>query len=93
MQFRELGFHLLVAQPEWRTTAAVDSVKFIFFHAVNDREQIAADPVRDRLHQTERRVCGDRGIDRASAALQYIDPNLRRRRHARANHSLPRHDF
>ncbi len=93
LQLRELGFHLLVAVSERRATTAVDAVEFIFFCAINDREEITADPVRDRLHQTKRRVCGDGGIDRAPAAFQDIESHLRRRRHARANHSVPRENF
>ncbi len=93
MQFGELGFHLLVAQPKRRTSTAVDPVKLVFFRAVNDGEQIAADPVRDRFHQTERGVCGDRRVHRAAAPLQNIDADLRRRRHARANHSMSRQHF
>ena len=93
MQLRELALHLLVAQPERRTAAAVEAVKFVVLRAVNDREKIAADAVRNRFHQAERRVGRDRGIDRAAAAFQNIEPNLRRRRHARANHPVPRQDF
>ncbi len=50
IQFVQLGLHLFVAQTERRTSAAVDSVKLVFFRAVNDSEQIAADSVRNRLH-------------------------------------------
>src|SRR5262249_49121435 len=85
----QLGFHLVVAEAEWRTPAAVDPVKFVFLRAVNDGEKIAADSVRDRLHQTQRCIRGDGSVDSAAAALQNINPNLRRRRHAGANHSVP----
>ena len=90
MQLRQLALHLLVAQPARRTAAAVKPVKFVVLRAVNDREKIAADSVRDRLHQAERGVGRDRGIDRAAAAFQNVEPDLRRRRHARANHPMPR---
>ncbi len=88
MQLRQFGFHRVVTQAERRTAAAVDPVKFVFFRAVNDREQIAADSVRDRLHQSERGVRRDRGVHCAAAAFQNFDPDLRRGRHAGANHSV-----
>src|SRR5207302_4256892 len=93
IQLVELGFHLLVTQTERRSPAAVDSVKFVFFCAVNDCEQIAAHAVRDRLHQTERRVRGDRSVHCAATAFQNIKPDLRRRRYAGANHSVPCENF
>src|SRR5205814_2280401 len=93
MQLVELGFHLLVAQAERRTAATVQSVELVFFRAVNDGEQIAADAVRDWFHQAKRRVRRDGGIDRVAAALQNIEPNLRRQRHARADHAMPRENF
>ena len=89
MQLGEFGLHLIVTQAKRRTSAAVQAVKLVLFRAVNDREQVAADPVRDRLHQTERRVCGDRSINRATATFQNVDPDLRRCRHTGANHSVP----
>ena len=91
--FVELGFHLLVAQTERRTAAGVEPVEFVFLRAVNDREKIAADAVRNRLHQTEGGVRGDRGIDRAAAALQNIETDLRGRGNARANHSVTGQHF
>ena len=93
IQFRQLGLHLVVAQTERRTSAAIDSIKFVFLRAVNDREKIAADAVRDRLHQTERGVCRDRRVDRAATAFQNIDANLRGRGHACADHSVSRQNF
>ena len=50
MQFRELGFHLIVTQAERRTSAAIDPIKFVLFRAINDSEQIAADAVGDWFH-------------------------------------------
>ena len=93
MQFGELGLHLVVAQAERRTAAAVDSVELVLLRAVNDGEEIATDAVRNRLHQTERRVGRDRGIDRAAAAFQNVEPDLRGQRHAGANHAVPRQHF
>src|SRR6266852_1420095 len=39
--------------------AIVYSAKDNKLYGINGSGQIAADPVRDRFHQTERRVCGD----------------------------------
>ncbi len=50
-------------------------------------------PLPDWLHQAERGVGGDRGIDRAAAAFEDLDPDLRGERHARADHAMPRHHF
>ena len=93
LQLRELGFHLLVAQAEGRTAAAVDSVKFVFLRAVNDGKEVAADAVRDRFGQTERSVRRNRSVNRAATAFQNVDADLRGQRHARANHAMPRHHF
>ena len=54
----------------------------------HDREQVAAEPVRGRLHQAEARVDGDRGVHRAAARLQHVDAGLRRR--AAAQHHAVR---
>ena len=93
LQFREFGFHLLVAQTERRTAASVDSVKFVFLRAVNDGEEIAADAVRNRFGQAERGVRGDRSIHRAPAAFQNLEADLRGERHARANHAVSGQHF
>src|SRR5207253_9127636 len=93
VQLVKLRFHLFVAQAERRTATAVDPVKSVFFRAINDGKKVAADSVRDRFHQAEGGVRRDRGIDRTTAALQDIESNLGSRRHARANHSVPRQDF
>ena len=93
IQLRQLRFHLLVAQAERRAAAAVQAVELVLLRAVDDREEIAADAVRDRLHQSERGVGRDRGVDRAAAALQNVESDLRRERHAGADHAVARDDF
>src|SRR5205823_6075047 len=93
MQFCELGFHLVVTQSERRTAAAIEPIKLVFFPVVNDGEKIAADSIRDGLPQAERCVGGNRSIYGAPAVFQNIEPDLRRRRNARAHHSMPRQNF
>ena len=93
MQLCQLRFHLIVTQTQWRTSAPVDSIKFVFLRAVNDCEQIAANAVGDWFHQTERCVRGDRRIHSAAATLQNVEADLRGSRHASANHSMSRQDF
>ena len=53
----------------------------------HDREQVAADAAAGRLHEAERGVRGDRCIDRAAAAAQHLDADLRRERLARRDHA------
>src|SRR5262249_35838327 len=89
----EFGFHLIEAQAKGGTTAAIDPVKLVLLGAVNDREQISADSVRDRLHQTKRGIRGDRGINRAPPAPQNVNAYLRGEWHARANHAVSRDYF
>src|SRR5205807_7630072 len=93
MQLVELRFHLFIAQTERRAAAAIDAIKFVFLRAINDGKKVAADSVRNRFHQAKRGVGRDRGIDRVTAALQDVEPDLRGCRHARANHSVPSQDF
>ena len=50
MQFRQLGLHLIITQTGRRTSAPIDSVKFVFLRAVNDCEKIAANSIRDWFH-------------------------------------------
>src|SRR5436190_7105595 len=89
MQFRELGFHLIVTQAERRTSAAIDPIKFVLFRAINDSEEVAADAVGDWFHQSKSSVRANRRIHGAPTAFQNIEPDLRGRRHTRANHSMP----
>src|SRR5207247_158240 len=56
--------------------------------AVNDGEEVAADAVRNRFGQAERGVRRDRSVDRAAAAFQNVETDLRGQRHARANHAV-----
>ena len=91
--FVELGFHLVIAQADRRTSAAINSVKFVFLRVVNDGEKITADSIRDRLHQTKRRIRCDRRIDCAAATFQNLNTDLCRRWHARANHSVSAEHF
>src|SRR6266403_6126465 len=93
MQLVELRFHLFIAQTERRAAAAIDAVKFVFFRAINDGKKVAADSVRNWFHQAKGGVGRDRSIDRVTAALQDVEPDLRSCRHARANHSVPGQDF
>src|SRR5207253_7335854 len=66
---------------------------FVFFGTINDREKIAADSIGDWLHQPKCRVRGDGGVDRAAAAFQNVEADLRSGRYARANHCVPRENF
>src|SRR4051812_49212440 len=60
-----------------RPPAGVHSVQAVFFRDVDDREEIAADPVGGRLHQALRRVRGDRRVHGAAASLQDLHRRLR----------------
>ena len=93
MQFCQLGLHLIVTQAQRRTAAPVYAVKFVFLRAINDCEKVAADSVGNRFHQPKGRIRGDRRIHGAAAAFQNLDADLRRSRHAGANHSMPRQNF
>src|SRR5436190_6486818 len=93
VQLLELQFHLFVTQPQWRTPAAVETIKLVFFCAVNDGEKIAADSIRNRLHQSKSSIGRDCCVDRATAPFQNVEPNLCRCRHTRAHHSVPRQHF
>src|SRR5262249_2807855 len=69
MQFCQLSLHLLITQTEWRTSAAIDSVEFVFLRAVNERKQTPANSIGDRLHQTERRVRSNRRVYSAATVF------------------------
>src|SRR5207244_10669373 len=47
----------------------------------------------NRFHHAKGGVGRDRSIDRVTAALQDVEPDLRGCGHARANHSVPGQDF
>ena len=49
--------------------------------------------VRDWFHQTERSIRRNRSVNRAAAAFQNVDADLRGQRHARANHAMSRQHF
>ena len=93
MQLRQLRFHLLVAQTQRRAPAAVQAIELVLLRAIDNRKEIAANAVRNRLHQSKRGVSRDRGVDRAAAAFQNVESDLSRERHARANHSVAGDDF
>ena len=76
-----------------RAARTVVAVQLLRLRIPDDREQVAADAVRDRLHQAERRIRGDRRIDRGAAFLQHVETDLGRQRMRSRDHAVRRNDF
>ena len=93
MEFRQLGLHLPIAEPQRRTARGIETVQPVRFRIPHNREQIAPNAAADRLHEAERSVGGDSGVDRGAAGLQDVEPDLCRERLARAHHAMLRDDF
>ena len=89
----ELGLHLLVAESERRAAGGVEAVEFFRLRIPDDGEQVAADAAAHRLHQAQRGVGRDGGVDRRAAGLENIEAGLRRERLAGADHAVLRDDF
>src|SRR3954467_14167248 len=73
IQLLQLGLHLFKTEPERRTAAAVQAIELVFLRAVNDREEVAADPIRDRFHEAESSVRRDRRVDCGAAAFENVE--------------------
>jgi hypothetical protein len=84
---------MLARQGRRRPTTRVEAVKAFGIRIPDDCEQIAADAATRRLHQTEDRVRGDRGVYRRAALLQNVDGGLRGQWLAGAGHSMLRNHF
>ena len=72
----KLRLELLQRLPGRRAARAVDADEIPARRVPYDREQIAADAVAGRLHQPERGIGGDGGIDRRAARLEDIERDL-----------------
>ena len=85
MHLREVAAHGGAA----RTVIAVELLRLRVPH---DGEQIAADAIQYRLHQSDRGVGGDGGIDRAAAVLDPVDCDLGGERLFGRRHAVLRQD-
>jgi hypothetical protein len=73
-------------------TAAVIAVELLRLGIPNDGEEIATDSAARRFHQAEGRVDRDRGVNRGTACLQDVDPDLARQRVRGCSHAVLRDD-
>jgi hypothetical protein len=89
----ELALQLLEAQAERRTARRVEPVELLRLAVPDDREQVAAEAAARGFHEPERRVRGDRGVDRAATGLQHVHGDLRRERMRGRSHAVSRDDL
>ena len=85
---RQLGLHLLVAEPERGTARGVEAVELLGLRIVNDGEEIAAHAVAHRFHQTECRIRGNGRVHGGAAGFEDIESGLRGERVAGADHAV-----
>jgi hypothetical protein len=84
----QLGQQLVVRQPQRRSSACIQRVHPTRLLMPDQREQVPADAVSGRLHQSHRRVCRNRRIDGVAALPQDIQPHLRGQRLAGGHHAV-----
>ena len=92
-QLLQLGAHPVVAQPQRRTARRVKTEEFLFLRAPDNREQVAANPVAGRLHQSEGRIGRDGRIDGISPGLEHIETDLCSEGLAGGNHAILSYDL
>ena len=76
-----------------RTARTVVAVQLFRLRIPHDGEQIAADAVAGRLHQSKRGVCSDRGIHRTAAIAHRLQRDLGRQRMRGGRHRMRRVDL
>jgi hypothetical protein len=86
--FAELGEQLSRLSPSGRAARGVEAVELFRLRLVDDGEEVAADAAAGGLHEAERGVGGDGGVDGRAALAQDVEADLRRERLAGADHAV-----
>ncbi len=82
------GRHLVDGQRSRRAAGGVETVKLRSLRVPDHGKEIAAEPARYGLQKTEGGVGGDRRIDRRTAGLEHVEPDLHRQRMGGGDHPV-----